>query len=60
MLSVILDRPADAERWFQIVDELTVETGLVTSELVPALRAAGPDTEHGGLALAVPHGFGVG
>ena len=38
-----------------IVDELTAETGLVTSELVPALRAAGPGIEHGGLELAKRH-----
>jgi hypothetical protein len=39
-------------RWFEIVDDMTAETGLVTSELVPALRAAGPELERGGLRLA--------
>jgi hypothetical protein len=33
---------------------VTAQTGLVTSELVPALRAAGPDIEHGALSLAEP------
>lgn len=53
-LSVLLDTPANARRWFEIVDELTAETGLVTSELVPALRAATGERALGGLALASP------
>jgi PII-like signaling protein len=52
VLAVVLDTPANSLRWFEIVDELTAETGLVTSELVPALRAAGPGIGHGGLRLA--------
>jgi PII-like signaling protein len=52
VLTLLLDTPANMGRWFAIVDELTRETGLVTSELVPALRAAGPGIEHGGLELA--------
>jgi PII-like signaling protein len=55
-LTVLLDTPANTARWFEIVDEMTRETGLVTSELVPALRAGGPGTEHGGLQLAARHG----
>lgn len=55
ILTVLLDTPANMRRWFAIVDAVTAETGLVTSELVPALRAAGPGIEHGGLALAPPH-----
>ena len=39
-------------RWFAIVDELTDETGLVTSEMVPAYRATGPGLALGGLRLA--------
>jgi PII-like signaling protein len=56
VLTVLVDTPANTSRWFEIVDELTRETGLVTSEIVPALRAAGPGIEHGGLELAQPHG----
>ncbi len=56
VLTVLLDTPANTRRWFAIVDEMTTETGLVTSELVPALRAVGPEIEHGGLALAEPRG----
>jgi PII-like signaling protein len=52
VLTVLLDTPANMRRWFAIVDEITARTGLVTSELVPALRSAGPDVEHGGLRLA--------
>lgn len=55
VLTLLLDTPANMRRWFEIVDEMTRDTGLVTSEIVPALRAAGPDIEHGGLQLAAPH-----
>jgi PII-like signaling protein len=58
MLTVILDTPANTLRWFEIVDEMTGETGLVTSEIVPALRAGAPDYEHGGLRLAQPRSTG--
>jgi PII-like signaling protein len=54
VLTVVVDRPDRIHRWFEIVDELTDETGLVTSELVPALRATGPDLLEGGLHLADP------
>jgi PII-like signaling protein len=52
VVTVIVDRPERIRSWFAIVDELTDETGLVTSELVPAYRATGPALERGGLALA--------
>jgi PII-like signaling protein len=52
ILTVVVDSPENIRRWFAIVDELTNETGLVTSEVVPALRAGGPDVRHGGLKLA--------
>lgn len=52
LMTVVLDTPANIGRWFELVDELTDETGLVTCETVPALRAAGPQIEHGGLRLA--------
>jgi len=55
VLTVLLDTPTNMRQWFAIVEEMTRETGLVTSELVPALRAAGPGIEHGGLRLAAPH-----
>ncbi len=39
-------------RWFALIDQLTSDTGLVTSEMVPAYRATGPGIAHGGLKLA--------
>jgi PII-like signaling protein len=38
VLTLVLDTPANMRRWFEIIDEMTAETGLVTSEIVPALR----------------------
>jgi PII-like signaling protein len=38
IVTVVIDSPARIAQWFQIVDELTNETGLVTSELVPQHR----------------------
>jgi PII-like signaling protein len=54
VVTVIVDTPERIRHWFAIVDELTDETGLVTSEQVPALRAAGPGIARGGLRLADP------
>ena len=54
VVTVVVDTPERIRRWFAIVDELTDETGLVTSELVPAFRATGPGLEQGGLRLARP------
>ncbi len=50
----IVDTPESIGRWFAIVDGLTDETGLVTSEQVPAVRATGPGIARGGLRLADP------
>jgi PII-like signaling protein len=52
VLTVIVDTPQRIRDWFAIVDEHTDETGLVSSEMVPALRASGPGIEHGALRLA--------
>ena len=54
ILTVIVDTPARIREWFAIVDELTDQTGLVTSEMVPASRATGPGIRRGGLGLAEP------
>jgi PII-like signaling protein len=51
-ITVIVDAPENIRESFAIVDELTAHTGLVTSEIVPALRSSGPDVHHGGLLLA--------
>jgi PII-like signaling protein len=39
VLTVAVDSPERIAHWYEIVDELTGETGLVTSEMVPAVRA---------------------
>jgi PII-like signaling protein len=38
VVTVIVDDPASIRRWFEVVDEVTAESGLVTSELVPAVH----------------------
>jgi len=40
VVTVIIDTPERIARWFQIVDQVTEETGLVTSEMVPAAPLA--------------------
>jgi PII-like signaling protein len=35
VLTVIVDTPQRARRWFEIADKLTAGTGLITSEIVP-------------------------
>lgn len=54
VVAIVVDTPERSRRWFELIDSLTDETGLVTSELVPALRATGPRVGHGGLRLAHP------
>lgn len=54
VVAVVVDTPERARAWFEVIDALTDETGLVTSEMVPAVRARGPDGTHGGLRLAPP------
>ena len=52
VVTVIVDEPARIRRWYPIVDEVTRETGLVTSELVPAARAVSEEHGRGTLELA--------
>jgi PII-like signaling protein len=55
IVTATVDTPARSERWFEIAAELTGETGLLTSETVPALRISGPDGHsEGGLRVAGP------
>jgi PII-like signaling protein len=51
-VTVVIDTPDRIAESFAIIDELTNERGLVTSEMVPALRAVAPQTRRGGLRLA--------
>ena len=53
VVTIVLDTPARITQWFGVVDELTAGAGLVTSEMVPALSAAGEaEPPRGGLRLA--------
>lgn len=56
VVTIIVDSPEAIARSFQIVDEVTAEVGLVTSEMVPASAALAEDTRtRGGLRLARHH-----
>jgi PII-like signaling protein len=50
--TIIIDTPQRIAASFDVVDELTAEHGLVTSELVPALMSIDGDERGGGTALA--------
>jgi PII-like signaling protein len=52
VVTVIVDVPDGIARSFAVVDELTAEHGVVTSELVPALCMARHDQRRTGLNLA--------
>jgi PII-like signaling protein len=52
VVSTVIDTPERIAHAFQIVDELTAEHGLVTSEMVPALSAMSAAETRGGLRLA--------
>lgn len=56
VVTVAIDAPERIGRSFAIVDELTAEHGLVTSEIVPAARAGSATAAHRGLELA-DHAF---
>ena len=52
-MTIIVDTPERIADSFEIVDELTHEAGLVTSEMVPAMASlAGGRRQRGGLRLA--------
>lgn len=50
--TIIIDTPEHIARSFEIIDEVTQEQGLVTSEMVPALLSLNDDSHRGGLRLA--------
>ena len=50
--TIVVDTPDRIGECFAIIDELTDTAGVVTSELVPAVRASGEWGESGGLRLA--------
>jgi PII-like signaling protein len=54
VVTIAIDTPEQTARSFQIIDELTGEHGLVTSETVPAMRALSETDQLGDLGLADP------
>lgn len=54
VVTTLIDSPSQIARSFEIVDELTSQTGLVTSEAVPAMLAISRATRIGSLELAAP------
>lgn len=54
VVTITVDTPERVARSFAIIDELTVEHGLVTSEMVPAMAALSESRQIGGLRLARP------
>jgi PII-like signaling protein len=54
VVTVIVDRAAQAQRWLAVVDDLTDRAGLVTRELVPAFHAVSRGARRGDLRLAGP------
>jgi PII-like signaling protein len=54
VVTVVVDSPERIRELYPVVDRLTHQTGLVTSEVVPAFRATGTGIRRGGLRLAQP------
>jgi PII-like signaling protein len=52
VVTIVVDTPERIAAGFEIVDELTRERGLVTSEIVPAAQALSEERRRGGLRLA--------
>ncbi len=52
VLTIAVDSPQKTARSFALIDELTREHGLVTSEVVPAMQALGSGERIGALHLA--------
>lgn len=52
VVTIVIDRPERIAQAFGIIDEMTSERGLVTSEMVPAARAMSEQRTTGGVRLA--------
>jgi PII-like signaling protein len=50
--TIAIDEPTRIAAAFEVIDEMTQERGLVTSEMVPALVVAQPERRHGEFRLA--------
>jgi len=54
-VTIVIDTPEQIARAYAIVDKLTDESGLVTSETIPAMRSSTGRDHRGGLRLATRH-----
>ena len=54
-VTIVIDSPDRIAAAFAVIDRLTSERGLVTSETIPAMRAAGGGRSRGGTRLATHH-----
>ncbi len=54
-VTVVIDTPERISAAFSVIDELTSGRGLVTSEIIPAMRASAADRQRGGTRLASHH-----
>ncbi|HLI58603.1 MAG TPA: DUF190 domain-containing protein [Solirubrobacteraceae bacterium] len=52
VVTISVDTPEKTAAAFEIIDELTAEQGLVTSEMVPGMSALSAERRYGGLMLA--------
>jgi PII-like signaling protein len=52
IVTIVIDTPERIAHSFQIVDEVTREVGLVTSEMVPGVASSSKERKRGGLRLA--------
>ncbi len=54
-VTIVVDTPERISTAFEVIDEMTTESGLVTSETIPAMRATTGERGRGGLRLATHH-----
>lgn len=54
-VTIVIDSPERISAAFSVIDDLTSERGLVTSETIPAMRASTSDRQRGGTRLATHH-----
>ena len=54
-VTIVIDTPDRIPAAFSVIDELTSERGLVTSETIPAMRASTGERQRGGIRLATHH-----
>jgi PII-like signaling protein len=52
VVTIVIDRPERIAKAFGVIDEMTQQRGLVTSEIVPAATAMSDQTTTGGVRLA--------